>query len=366
MSSYPPGVPPPTVVGQDYNRRRGLSPSLQGTSRPRKSRAEIDAERMAAAPAHINELLGQAKSTPSGALASRQEAAAERRESYPAATGSAKKAENDQAQSAAHAAARDRSPAGQPDNLPVRESTNTGAAGPRRTPTSMDVKPPWAEGIPLTKGGQPDTARFGEHGSMTVHSRPGGDPALKPGGFAHPSAQRDPLDALPEEGRMSYGPESVGGGHNWTLRTPGRQAAKVQRAEYDRQIRARQAQDEATVSSLDAQAAAATADIARSKELEQQPFAPEMGEIAGKVGAERAKNLYRTQRNEMASGLLSTYNENKLRILNDPSIEEAEKERLIQRAQQEYYMALAGLVGRDVTPRETPMMFGSLPPDEEA
>jgi hypothetical protein len=287
--------------------------------------------------------------------------------------GAEKDAERAATRATADAAARAREPGAQPDNVPVTEPTSTGAGGPRQ-PTMMDVKAPWAAGIPLTKGGQPDPTKFRAQGTMRLHPDPSGkDPALEPGGFAHPSARAaggiradmERIEMLPEHGQVLYGPRGATGGHEWTLRKPGQQRAAYDAARYRREVQGRQASEDAAIAALDAQAAAAAADIERSKALEEQPFATEMAEVAGQVGAQRAKAQPRMQQQEMVTELFESYQQKKAQINADPNLDETQKAQHREEARQEFYMALAGLAGRDVTPRE-PMFGAILPPDEEA
>jgi len=141
---------------------------------------------------------------------------------------------------------------------------------------------------------------FGKFGHVSVLSA-APDPATRPGGFAF----RRPMGET--EASTQYGPRTVGGGHAWTLRTPSSQEQRYDAARYSRETKARQAAEGADIARLDAEAAAAAASIARSRELEQQPFAPEQAAVAGRVTAERAKAAPVQSRQMAAATLLQDY-----------------------------------------------------------
>lgn len=359
MGDTMPTVPPIQVAGQDYLRKKRTSPTVTGKSPgPRPPRTAGTAP--AVAPEDKIDFGKVASALVPGYL---------RPSTYREDPAAKRTRESDEAHSTAAA----KRPEAQPDNTPVTTPTSSGASGPTR-PSSMDVKAPWAEGIPLTEAGEPDVERFGEQGKVTVHATPGGDPAFKPGGFAHPGARKagyraaedERIAALPERGETTYGPESVTGGHSWTLRTPSRQEARYDASRYRRAVEARQSSEDAAISRMDAQAAAAAAGISRSKALEGDPFAPEKASVAEAVGEQRAKAQPRMRGMEMAGQLLTTYNQAKLAIQNDPTLDDATKAQRIDQAQREFYMAMTGIAGRDVSPRHEPSMFGVLPPDEDA
>jgi len=374
MGDTTPTVPPIEVAGQDYLRKKkrteegadpfGRSGLQAGVESARRAGQRLDRRgRQAAAagpgdpvPSPMSALTGTPPAGSPAALRREGKQSVEELAqlkalgmSRPAPTGGAKRAANEAERDAAHGTAEAGAPEAQPDNAPVTEPTNSGASGPR------------VHTLP------------GEGGTLTVHGD-GPDPAFQPGGFAHAGAKKAGyraaedrrIEAMPEKGETTYGPESVTGGHSWTLRKPGRQEARYDASRYRRAVEARQSSEDAAIGQMDAQAAAAAAGISRSKALEGDPFAPEKASVAEAVGEQRAKAQPRMRGMEMAGQLLTTYNEAKLAIQNDPTLDDAQKAQRIDQAQREFYMAMTGVAGRDVSPRHEPSMFGVLPPDEDA
>jgi len=196
-----------------------------------------------------------------------------------------------------------------------------------------------------------------------------------PGGFAHPSARgtREPgaatgysAEALPTEATVERGPAGATGGHSWTLRKPGEQVARYQRARYGREVAAREASEDAAIGGLEAQAAGSAAQIARSEALTEEPFAPERAQIAGRVGEAQAEARPEMNLQAMAIQLREEYGRRAAQIDADPNLTPEERASAKQEAQQEYWMILAGIRPTARKPREDLMGPGVLPGTEEA
>jgi hypothetical protein len=203
---------------------------------------------------------------------------------------------------------------------------------------------------------RPETGKFG---SMTVLSN-APDPATRPGGFAF----RKPMG--PQEASTEFGPSATTGGHAWTLRTPGAQERQYEDARYSRETKMRQSGEEAEMAKLDAQAAEAAASIARSQELEADPFAPEKAQIAGRVRSEQIKAAPVQSRQAAAGMMLQEY----MGTLD--SIDEAEQsgkldaagaEQARTIAEKRYHNALLAIVPNFRIPKADPF---ALPAEESA
>ncbi len=265
----------------------------------------------------------------------------------PAPTGAAKAPAKAAEQAQATTAARSRAPEAQAGEYTPTTPTSTGGGGPSPEAGGRVVRLP------------------GETGFAVVHER-GADPATRPGGFAHPSARpRDPLEDLPERGVTTYGPESVTGGHQWTRRTPGGQEARYERARYQRGVQARQAAEDAAISELDARAAAAAQQIARSRALEEQPFAPEMAEVAGAVGKERARAAPETRRMNLAMEAFMQYQSRAAQIDADPDLSPEEKMQAKRDAEREAWMSIIAVQPGARKPREEFTFGAGLTPGAE-
>jgi len=200
---------------------------------------------------------------------------------------------------------------------------------------------------------------FGKFGSITVHSS-APDPATRPGGFAF----RAPMG--PREANTQFGPEATTGGHSWTLRTPSFQEQQYDAARYSRETRGRQSAEEAQISQLDAQAAEAAAQIARSRALEEQPFAPEQAAIAGRVTAEKAKAAPVQSRQAAAANMLQEYLGELDQIdtaLQAGKVDDAGATRARDLAEKRYHNALLAIVPGFRLPKADPF---ALPAEESA
>jgi hypothetical protein len=286
----------------------------------------------------------------------------------PATTGQGKKAQTEAETAAAHQTAEARRPEAQRDNTPVTTPTNSGAAGPRDAGVPGEDLGPFDRVVSLP----------GEAGFAIVHAGPDGvgppapDPATQPGGFAHPGAERaDPtgrfaeekrIAALPEHGTTEYGPRGATGGHSWTRRTPGRQEATYDDARYRREVQARQAAEDAAIGELDARAASALAEVSRSRELEQDPFAPEKAEVAAAVGEQMAKARPEREAMELAMGLADQMQERIAEINAMTDISEEERAQRVQEAKEMFWSYMAGIRPRARKPKPE---YGVLGPESE-
>lgn len=343
-------IPPMKSVRDDMKRRRGITPPRTpfgltpgGGTQP------------GTLPARVAGAIGEQARSARADWERRQEGG------RPAPVGPEKQKERAESHMAASATAREKAPDAQPViRAPIR-STNTGAGGPTSEPA------PWAEGTPLTEAGEPDVERFGEQGSVTLHGRPGGDPALKRGGFAYAGkvAPRDRLASLPERGETEYGPESPTGGHSWTMTRPGRQRAQYEDARYKREVQARQSGEDAAIADLDARAAESAAAMARSEALEEQPFAPEMLQATQAVTEQRARVQPEMMRSRAAMEAFQTYQDIAGQIDADPNLSPEEKQARRREAEREAWMSIIAAQPSARRPREE-FMFGSAPPPEES
>lgn len=253
----------------------------------------------------------------------------------PAPVGPEKQAAGAAEHTTASAVARERAPDAQPDVRAPEESTNTGAGGPRT--------------LSLPEG----------RGSVTIHGD-GPDPALQPGGFAYAGKMpaRDRFASMPERGETEYGPESPTGGHSWTRTTPGRQRAQYEDVRYKREVQARQSQEDALIADLDARAAEASASMARSRELEEQPFAPEMAQAATAVGEQQARVRPEMMRTQAAMESFLRYRQVADAIDADPNLSPEEKDLRKREAEREAWMSIIAVQPSARKPREE-FMFGA-------
>jgi hypothetical protein len=251
----------------------------------------------------------------------------------PSPIGAEKKVKNEAEHAAASAMARRRHPEAQPDNVPVTEPTSSGAAGPRR--------------ITLEGGG----------GYADV---PGGpDPARGAGGFLRDRPSQDRFAHLGERATVVRGPRGATGGNQWTLRTPGAQEAQIEDLRFRRELQARHSAEDAAISELDARAAAASAAMSRSRELEADPFAPEKAQVAAVVGEQQAKAQPALRGQEFAAEAVMRFQQFKSQVMQDPNISPEEKQRMISEAENETWMAIIAAQPRARRPQPT---FGGLMP----
>ncbi|MHC4789458.1 MAG: hypothetical protein ACYS8K_09700, partial [Planctomycetota bacterium] len=339
-----PRVPPPEVVGQDFNRKRRTrhyTPgALLGEAAQKVPWGEVGEAIVSAIPPYVKPSTYRA-----------------------APTGEEKAAQSAAEQAKATRAATTQAPGEQRGERTPTTPTSTGGGGPTTAPTAPG-EPDEARGpqVPKDLGPFDRVVKLpGEAGYAVVHEGPDGvgppapDPATRPGGFAHPGARRERsfweeeeerIAALPERGETTRGPKRVSpggvelGGHEWTLRRPGRQEAAYEAARYRRGVQARQAAEDAAISELDARAAAAAASLSRSRALEEQPFAPEMAEVAGRVGAARAEAQPEMARQSAAQEAFMRFQMRAAQIDADPNLTPEQKAQARRQAEMEAWMSI--------------------------
>lgn len=369
-------IPPMAVAGQDYLRKKKKPTGYGGilATNPFTAPAVKAAEEIRSVPPAERKRIGVLGTTARGALAAGSEVGRQAGEvaanvgeaakatgeylwgtGVAAPTGAAKQATGAAEHAAAATAARTASPEAQPDPTPVTEPTSTGA-GPRLNAGDRVVSLP------------------GEQGYAIVHAR-GADPATQPGGFAYSGGRPAPAAApgpdvpsfaagVPAErlaggATMRRGPVSPTGGHSWTLRTPGAQESAYDTARYRRQVQARQAGEDEAIQGAEARAA-------RSAALTEQPFAPEMAAVAGKVGAERARQAPQMRSTSLAMEAFMRYQQRAAEIDAQPDLSDEEKRAAKMDAEREAWMSIIAVQPRARKPEENLLGgFGATPSVEE-